>query len=454
MSSDVALKINGVSKRYEIYSAPHHRLLQTFFHGRRQFFKEFWALKNVSFEVKRGECVGIIGRNGSGKSTLLQVITGTLEPTLGSAEVSGRVSALLELGSGFNPEFTGRENVYMNGAILGISRAEMDKRFDDIAAFADIGDFIEQPVKTYSSGMYVRLAFAVAINVDPEILIIDEALSVGDARFQARCMTRINKFKESGVSILFVSHDTETVKRICNRAIVLDSGNIVNSGLSLHMVNWYLAFLTNNFDLDRTKQLENNQGGFSQLPRFTDSVSLNGTRVIPPDGVLSLTKAGDNIDNSQYPEFTYFRHGDGKGRVISIGLYDEKGQFVKHVSLGRTIYCRIEVEFYAEILYHIVGMHIRDSRGTDIIAVNTFQEHVEVPSMRCGERLTYWFSLPIELRPGHYSISLTLAYDQMKMEWMDWIDNALVFHVIDPEPKRMIFGVYYPTHLKVEIERK
>lgn len=448
MSSDVVLSVNNIGKRYEIYQAPHHRLLQTLLHGRRQFYKEFWALRDVSFDVKRGECIGIVGRNGSGKSTLLQVVTGTLEPTLGDVEVNGRVSALLELGSGFNPEFTGRENVYMNGAILGLSKAEMDGKFDDIAAFADIGEFIDQPVKIYSSGMYVRLAFAVAINVDPEILIIDEALAVGDARFQARCMTRINKFREAGVSILFVSHDMESVKRICDHAIVLDQGRIVEEGSSLDVLNWYLAFLTNDFDLQKTRLMAHTAAA---IPKDKE-LAADGEKKMTQTEALPLPGDGVHSGSAVHPEFSYFRHGDGNARVVSVGLYDEQGKRTEYAFIGRKIYCRVEVEFYAELLYHIVGLHIRDSRGIDIIAINTFQEKLEIPPVKHGSRLFYTFSFPVELRPDNYSITVTVAYDQKKLEWMDWVDNALIFKIADPSLTRTIFGVYYPKDLKVSID--
>jgi len=454
MSSDTVLRVNNVGKCYEMYDAPHHRLFQTLWHGRKQFYKEFWALRNVSFEVKRGECVGIIGRNGSGKSTLLQVIAGTLAPTDGSVEVNGKVSALLELGSGFSPEFTGRENVYMNGAILGLSKAQIDEKFDEIAAFADIGEFIEQPVKIYSSGMYMRLAFAIAINVDPDILIIDEALAVGDARFASRCMNKIKEFQESGVSILFVSHDTETVKRICDHSLVLDRGQVVNRGLSADMVNWYIAFLTNDFDLEKTMKMEQEAACQAEAPLAiateNESQKTQPQTVSPPPKV----KVDCRIDRAQHPEFTYFRHGDGNARIVSAGLYDDNGKSIEYAMLGQHIQFQVEVEFNADLPYHIIGMHIRDNRGTDIIAVNTFQEQLNVPPVKIGDRLSYTFKIPIELRPGNYSISSTVAYDQTKMEWLDWVDNILLFCIVDPHPSRMIFGVYYPSKLTVTLDRK
>ena len=228
MSSDeVVLRVRHVSKRFEIYDKPRHRLQQMLFGRWKTYYREFWALRDIDFEVRKGECVGIIGRNGAGKSTLLQIVTGTLRPTEGSVETRGRIAALLELGSGFNPEFTGRENVYMNAAILGLTKAQTDAKYDDIAAFADIGDFIDQPVKTYSSGMMVRLAFAVNAFVDPDILIVDEALAVGDALFQKRCFNRINDLISNGTTLLFVTHDMESACLVANRIAMLYEGEII-----------------------------------------------------------------------------------------------------------------------------------------------------------------------------------------------------------------------------------
>lgn len=250
-SDDLSIHVDGLSKRYEIYSQPVDRLKQMILPrarrwtrlAERAYFQEFWALRDVTFDVHKGETVGIVGRNGSGKSTLLQLICGTLTPTVGNLSVYGRVAALLELGSGFNPEFTGRENVYLNAAVLGLSRQEVDERFDDIAAFADIGTFIEQPVKTYSSGMYIRLAFAVAINVDPEILVVDEALSVGDEAFQRKCFARLNRIRENGATILFVSHSAGTVIELCDRALLLDSGEMLANGTPKFVVSRYHKLL-------------------------------------------------------------------------------------------------------------------------------------------------------------------------------------------------------------------
>lgn len=243
MSSEPAIHVRGVAKAFPVYRKPHHRLLQMLSPDKRRWYREFQALRGIDLTIARGETVGIVGRNGSGKSTLLQLICGTLTPSAGEVSVRGRIAALLELGAGFNPEFTGRENVYLNGSILGVERDEMDSRFGDIAAFADIGEFIDQPVKTYSSGMYVRLAFAVAINVDPEILIIDEALSVGDEAFQRKCFARIDAIRDSGATVLFVSHAASTVVDLCDRAILLDQGELIAEGTPKHVVSQYQKML-------------------------------------------------------------------------------------------------------------------------------------------------------------------------------------------------------------------
>ncbi len=238
-SSNYAIKIENLSKQYQLFDKPSDRLKQMLFRGNKQYYREFNALQDISFEISKGETVGIVGRNGSGKSTLLQIIAGTLSPSIGEIHVNGRVAALLELGSGFNPDFTGRENVYLNGAILGISKIEMDKRFDEIIQFADIGDFIDQPVKTYSSGMYVRLAFSIAINVEADILIVDEALAVGDTKFQIKCIDRMKEIKKNGTTILFVSHAGEQVKRFCEKGIWLENGKVKEIGSATNVVNHY-----------------------------------------------------------------------------------------------------------------------------------------------------------------------------------------------------------------------
>lgn len=432
-SPDNVLEIRSLSKVYQIYERSRDRLKQALSVGRRKYYREFRALNDVSFDVRRGETMGILGCNGSGKSTLLQIIFGTMSLTQGTVTRQGRISALLELGAGFDGELTGRENVYLHAAILGLPKDEIDDRFDEIASFAGIGEFMDQPVRTYSSGMHVRLAFAVAINVDPDILIVDEALAVGDARFQQRCIDRIRKFREKGVSILFVSHDIESIRRICDRAIVLNQGQIVQEGPATDVANWYLRFVTNDYDLKKTHEAE------AACP------AAPAIAVVEEDDECS-----ENASSANLPaDFHYFRHGDGDARIVSASLVDEAGRPVDRYELGSALNFRCEVEFYKPLDFHIIGLHIRDQKGTDVIVLNTYQEQTDMPPVAEGDRLSYTITCPLDIKPGYYSISATVAYDQFKLQWMDWIDCLLVFRVVDPQPERLIFGVHYPQNVEI-----
>ena len=331
---DVAIRVQNISKCYQLYDHPRNRLYQSVVPrfqriiGRAPstFFREFWALKDVSFEVKRGETVGIIGRNGSGKSTLLQIICGTLSPTSGLVETHGRVAALLELGSGFNPEFTGRENVYMNGSVIGLSRDEIDTRFDDIVAFADIGEFIDQPVKTYSSGMYVRLAFAVIAHVNADILVIDEALAVGDVFFVQKCMRFLRKFMEEG-TIIFVSHDTGAVVNLCNRAFMLNKGRVEKEGTAKEVAESYLATLVES--LQGADGIETIRKEASPPPEISTA---------PPRDMrlefINATNHRNDIELFQFdPEAPFF--GKGGARIESVWLTDRNGRLLSWVVGGR-----------------------------------------------------------------------------------------------------------------------
>ncbi len=470
MGEKIAISLKNVSKVYKRYARPVDRLKEILLPGKSRA-DDFWALQDISLEVPRGQTIGILGQNGSGKSTLLQIIAGTLTPTTGEVKVNGRLSALLELGSGFNPEFTGRQNVFFNGRMLGLSQEEIERKFDEIGAFADIGDFLDQPVKTYSSGMYVRLAFSVAINVNPDILIVDEALAVGDARFQQRCMTRINQLRNEGVSILFVSHDADAVKRLCDQAVVLEKGKIVNQGLALQMVNWYLALITVDFNLEKLREIEESskkrdellplQANANDLEAI-NALSLNERssriqlnsftkQMVASDKKSDFEKLNVNNNYASLPEFKYFRHGDGNARIKNIMLKNSQGQEVDYVYLGEEVKVYVEVEFLSDQHEYLIGILVRDRLGTDIVGINTYQERLQLPKVAKGEKFFYCFSFPIHIKPGAYSISPSVAYDQYRLKWLDWIDNALVFRVIDMEAKRMVFGIYHPPNRDVEI---
>ena len=378
MSSEVVLKVENVGKRYEIYEAPHHRLLQTLLRGRKQFFKEFWALRDVSFEVKKGECLGIIGRNGSGKSTLLQIIAGTLAATTGKVEVNGKVAALLELGSGFNPEFTGRENVYMNGAIMGLSKAEMDKKFDEIAAFADIGDFIDQPVKIYSSGMYVRLAFAAAINVNPDILIIDEALSVGDIRFQLKCYRKLDEFRAKGKTIIFVSHSTGDVVNLCNRAIWLDNGAIRKSGITKNIVEEYIAWMMHDTGIQQavvatSVESENKGNEYDLIP-------------VPANALIT---------------------GDIGASVDGVGFFTENNQRTVVLNNSQKVKVVWQVSTKVRIENPYFAFQVINNKGVKIMGCNNHVLSQRLPPIGPGCRVlvTYTFMFP-EIENGEYMLSV------------------------------------------------
>jgi len=364
MSSEIVIRAANLSKSYQIYSKPHHRLLQGLFRSRKRFYSDFMALQDVSFEVRRGEMVGIIGRNGSGKSTLLQILCGTLAPTAGSVEVKGRIAALLELGAGFNPEFTGRENVYMNAAILGLSTAEIDERFEQIVSFADIGDHLEQPVKTYSSGMYMRLAFSIAVAVDPDIFVVDEALSVGDIAFQNKCMARIRKMSERGTTILFVSHDLSTTQVLCDRVVWLNGGRVARIGDPVQVSReYYIASLPDSVDeAPRHDIVQQQETGFA---RFLEIKVVNRSTLEPP-----------------------------------------------RFAVGDRITIRFALEALAAVEATVYGLSIYRSDGDWLIGQTSREADIVWPPAREGEVIKGEIVLEsLSLAPGEYRIALA-AYSQ------------------------------------------
>ena len=368
MSSEVAIRADGLGKCYQIYDKPQDRLKQTLFRGRKQFYREFWALRDVSLEVMKGDTVGIIGRNGSGKSTLLQLLAGTLTATAGDVQIDGRVAALLELGAGFNPDFTGRENVFMNGAILGIPRPEMERRFDDIARFADIGDFIDQPIKTYSSGMVLRLAFSVSINVDPEILIIDEALAVGDMAFQFKCLERLETLTKSGTTLLFVSHSMDMVKTFCNHVVYLRGGQIRGAGSPEDMAEMYL------FDL-RAEQ---------QQARGT------GSAVAWKEPLYSSGRAA---------------FGTEDGRIVRAEFADGGGQFSGFVA-GEQIAIIVDAEYKSTVRNPHLAVVVQDRKTLQV--GGRYFELVGTRGANGMVRVRAQCSFPAKLTQGRYFITLRL----------------------------------------------
>ena len=412
--TDIAISVQNLSKCFQIYDTPSDRLKQFFLprarriagKGNKQYFREFWALNDVSFEVKKGETVGIIGRNGSGKSTLLQIICGTLTPTTGAVQTNGRIAALLELGSGFNPEFSGRENVYLNAAVLGLSKSEIDSRFDDIATFADIGQFIEQPVKTYSSGMMVRLAFAVAINVDPEILIVDEALSVGDELFQRKCFSRIEAIRASGATILFVSHSGGQIVELCDRAILMDSGEKLAVGLPKQIVGRYQKLLyapQDKRDVIREKIRQENE-------TFAENVnSPIPARIETTVSFEHSTYHEESFDPNLKPSSTieYESHG---AYIETPAVLTLTGEQVNNLIQGKTYRYVYTVRFTKDASNVRFGMMIKTTSGIELGGgVSTTSVRENLALVKAGSSFQVEFRFCCALNQGVYFLNAGLV---------------------------------------------
>lgn len=392
MFSDVAIAVKNLSKCYQVYNKPQDRLKQAFWGGRKQFYQEFWALHDVSFEVKKGQALGIIGRNGSGKSTLLQLICGTLTPTAGEIIINGKIAALLELGAGFNPEFTGRENVFMNGAILGFSKQEIDAKFDEIAAFADIGKFIDQPVKTYSSGMYVRLAFAVQACVEPDILIVDEALSVGDIFFQQKCYQRLNKLRDHGSTIIFVSHAMNDIEQFCQQAVLLHHGVVVSQGPSVEVVKQYYLLEQHEQISDKGEQLTKRQKSVSQ----DISVSNDNFLWPNPEAFLDISNVSQ-ISN-------------GWARCIGVAICDDQGNPCLSFQQGETAHFFYEFELLQDIEVPIGGIVIQNDKGWIVHGKHSLQSTSSAPLIATkGESVRFRQSIMLEVAVGEYTFEVGLA---------------------------------------------
>jgi lipopolysaccharide transport system ATP-binding protein len=405
MSNDIAISVKNLSKCYEIYNSPSSRLKQFVvprlkrWLGKKSdnYFREFWALKDISFEVKRGETVGIIGSNGSGKSTLLQMICGTLTPTTGTVQTYGRVAALLELGAGFNPEFTGRENVYLNATVLGLSIEEIDARFEAIAAFADIGEFIDQPIKTYSSGMSVRLAFAVQSQIDPDIFIVDEALSVGDAKFQAKCFDRLRQLKENGTCILLVTHSSEQIVSHCTQAILLSKGVQLETGKPKDVVNRYLDLL---FGKEKVA-----------IANVDTEKPDADTQTVLQAEDYSLSSTGDKF--SMRPGYNphEYRWGDGTATILDYFLAADNAHYPSAVSTGQSITLALTVQLLKDFHRPILGITIKTKEGVTVYGANTetlgCKAFGEAGSM--GSVIQVVAAFKCNLAAGDYFISLGLA---------------------------------------------
>ena len=382
MDTNAAIRVDHVTKMYKLYDKPSDRLKESLGLTRKKCYREHFALTDINFDIVKGETVGIIGTNGAGKSTILKIITGVLNPTEGQVVVNGRISALLELGAGFNMEYTGVENIYLNGTMMGFSEEEIDARLDDILAFADIGDFVYQPVKTYSSGMFVRLAFAVAINIDPEILIVDEALSVGDVFFQAKCYRKFEEFKSEGKTILFVSHDLNSISKYCDRVILLDHGRVIETGAPKEMVDLYKQLLVN------------------QAPGEEEQKNHPGDRVpVKKQGWITPFEMNPNA----------LEYGDKRAEMLGFMLLDEKGLPTNTIEKGSRFTMKVKVCYHEDIDDPIFAFTIKDMRGTEITGTNTMFERITVQPRKSGQTDVVSYTQKADLQGGEYLISFGLT---------------------------------------------
>lgn len=385
--SNFAISVKNVKKVYKLYDKPSLRLKEAFSIKKKKYHKEFSALKDITFDVEKGEMLGIIGKNGAGKSTLLKIITGVLTPTSGNVSIEGKVSALLELGAGFNPEYTGIENIYLNGSMMGFTREEIDQKVESIVEFADIGDFIYQPVKSYSSGMFARLAFAVSINVEPDILIVDEALSVGDVFFQAKCYKKLNDLKNSGKTILFVTHDMGSVIKYCNRAILINDGVIAAEGNPSEIVDIYKKVLVGQYDIDEIGKDESN----GEVNAVISEKSVDGSHSWKDYMLIN--------PNSQI-------YGDKRAEIVDFGIFDENNQINNTISKMRDFSIKMKIKFNETIENPIFAFSIKDTKGTEITGTNTIIEKVDTGIVKKGQTVVIEFKQKMIIQGGQYLLLL------------------------------------------------
>lgn len=392
-NNNKVISVKGVSKVYKLYEKPNDRFKETMSLTHKCYHTDHYALDNINFDVNQGECIGIIGTNGSGKSTLLKIITGVLNATSGEVRVNGRISALLELGAGFNMEYTGVENVYLNGTMMGLTKEEVDERFQAIEEFAEIGDFIHQPVKTYSSGMFARLAFAVAINVDPDILIVDEALSVGDIFFQAKCYRKFNEFKEQGKTIVFVSHDMSSVLKYCESCLLIHKGKQIALGKASEVIDIYKKILVNQYDEEDEENHKEYKKRIKEKTEWKEQLMLNPN---------------------------YVDYGEGIAQIIDFAVIDEYGNISSTLHKGTEFEIKVKVQFNKKIKNPIVAYTFKDLKGTEITGTNTMLEENNIEIANPGDVFVVTFKQKMDLQGGQYLLSFGCTGYQL--------DTFVVYH--------------------------
>lgn len=419
-----AISLENVSKSYKLYPRERDRLTDALSFGRAKRGRDFWVLDDVSLEVGKGTSLGLLGRNGAGKSTMLQIVAGVLQPTSGVASTRGRISALLQLGAGFSPDFTGRENAMMNGLLLGLDRKEMNRRFDDIEEFADLGDFMNQPVKTYSSGMRARLGFAVAVNVDPEILLVDETLSVGDGVFRHMGIQKMRDLQASGATIVFVSHSIPQVKDFCTEAALLHRGRLISHGDTSETVDLYQALLSNIAE-DKEELLDILNRPGEETPEFKEDPTLESGRR------------------------SRLRHGSGEVKIENVEILDERGIPTDLVSPDSLATVRVHLTYMEDVKDSMVRIAVRNRTGLDVFATNTNAERRPLGARKAGEKVIVAFKFRPSLRHGPHSVAAGVSPGAQKKTHFDWIDVAAAFEVDRPSNRPAFGGL---AHLPTEVE--
>lgn len=426
-----AITVSNISKLYKIYNSPRDRLKEALSIGNHIYHNEFWALRNVSFNVKLGSTIGILGVNGSGKSTLLKIISGFLAPTAGNVKTKGTLSAILELGTGFNKDFSGRNNVKLYCSLMGMSKEQIQAKMPFIEEFAELGDFFDRPARLYSSGMFMRLAFACTIHVDPKILIIDEALAVGDAAFQHKCVHRLKQIQEQGVTILFVSHSIGAVKSLCQEAILLERGRIIHSGNAEDVANFYHDHLSLREQKKRVRQKKNTR-------KKTDQSNL-----------VQIAKA--------QPVKKHNRVGTGEIRIESVCLYDMDDRVLENVPFNEKVRLAIKLITYKKCRPAVVGYQIRDRHGIELLGTNTAVEQTPLPKLEAGEECVVNFLMHLPLLQGTYSITAAVGHGADDAVYYDWWDVAATFEILPPTNRKLTNNkVHLPVSIDIDVlqERK
>jgi len=428
-----AIDVKNLTKTYRLYKSHRDRLMEAFYFSRRKFYKEFDALKDISFSIGTGETVGVIGQNGSGKSTLLKIICGVSQPTSGSVITKGRISSLLELGAGFHPEFSGRENIYMNGVLMGFSREEMEGKLPKVEEFAEIGEYIEQPVKSYSSGMFVRLAFAVAINVDPDILIIDEALAVGDIFFQAKCMIHMKKMIDNGITLVFVSHDLKTINSLCKKCAFLENGHLVDFGEAPKVVSGYVKKVYLNLNEELKAEYEN----------VNNSFEINGNEEKDKKYMSSKLTRSEEIFVSTSKEINFpktaNRYGDGGVKILDIKLLNSQRRPTTQIRLRENFFIQVSIRFGKAFPTFAFGYNIKDLNGINLIGTVTTCQDMELPCVNPGDVYVFEIQSTNMLTQGIYTLSIGVELPVIvnnKHIILDSIENAIIFNSYFPPNPR------------------